>query len=336
MIYVIFLLLASLLALSVYTLFRSREIRSAFKPDGQFVTADDVRLHFHRVPAASGPSEKDHVSLVFLHGASGNAYDQLEAFRPALEGRYDLIFFDRPGLGFSERSSDRQADPAEQARLIGLGLDALNVKQAVVIGHSLGASVASALALVRPDLVQGLVYVTPATHPWPGGVNWYYNVAALPVIGRIFCATITLPVAERVAPKAILGVFSPEEAPEGYAGKIRLPLLFLPVSFRANALDVMRLKAHVARLSRRYGEIEAPAVVITGTRDQVVWPSIHSDGLVRDLQNARLVVLNGAGHMPHHTRTEDIVAEIDTLIRQIRQETCLGSLPALEDTAAGQ
>ncbi|MBD8893791.1 alpha/beta fold hydrolase [Roseibium litorale] len=309
MIYFLGIVLLILPVLSVYTEYRVTRIEADLPADGQFVVADGVPIHFHRLKPDRDLSGQP--SLVFIHGASGNAYDQLEAFRGALAGRYDLIFVDRPGLGHSGRSSDAQSGPSGQARLIGKALDAMGVTQAVVLGHSLGASVTAALALERPDLVDGLVFIAPATHPWPGGVTWYYNVASLPVIGRIFCATLTLPIAERVAPAAILGVFAPEEAPADYDEMIRLPLLFRPDSFRANAMDVAGLKEHVAQLSQRYSEIGVPAVVITGDKDTIVWPSIHSDGLVRDLPQARLVTLPGAGHMPHHTRTQDVVREIE-------------------------
>ncbi len=126
-----------------------------------------------------------------------------------------------------------------------------------------------------------------------------------------------MPIAERLAPKAIEGVFAPETAADDYVERIKLPLLFRPASFRANACDVANLKRHLTRQAQDYSCIEQPAVVVTGTKDTVVWPSIHSDGLIRDLPNARLVVLEGAGHMPHHTRTAEVVREIESLLTEV-------------------
>ncbi|WP_417667711.1 alpha/beta fold hydrolase [Roseibium sp.] len=297
-----------LLGLAAYTFWKTRAIARRHSPDGEFRTVDGVKLHFFNVIASASAAPRP--TLVFVHGASGNALDQLTAFKDRLEGKYGLLFVDRPGLGHSQRDGERHSNPAEQARSIGALLKDLGISDCIVIGHSLGASVTAALALLRPDLVRGLVFLAPATHPWPGGVNWYYRVAALPVIGPLFCRTITLPVAERVAPVSISGVFSPDCAHDGYARDIKLPLLFRPESFRANAQDVAYLKGHLRRLAEAYPAIEQPAVVITGDRDTVVWPSIHSEGLVRDLPNATLVVLEGAGHMPHHTHGERIAQEI--------------------------
>ena len=53
------------------------------------------------------------------------------------------------------------------------------------------------IARVIPLLcLAGLVLLAPATHPWPGGVTWYYDLAARPVVGPLFSWTVALPVGE--------------------------------------------------------------------------------------------------------------------------------------------
>ena len=48
-----------------------------------------------------------------------------------------------------------------------------------------------------------------------------------------------------------------------------------------------RLFDYVTRTAPRYPEIEAPAVIVTGDKDTIVLPRVHSLGLERDLQNRR-------------------------------------------------
>ncbi|MFD1696976.1 alpha/beta fold hydrolase [Roseibium aestuarii] len=310
-----FLVLAGALALlALYTLHRTRRIERDHPPTGEILRVDGVDMHYHRLPTQGRGAALP--PLLFIHGASGNGWDQMSAFRPHLEGRAELIFVDRPGLGHSGRAEDH-ADPMEQARSIAGLLDRLGITQVVVIGHSLGGSVTAALGLLRPDLVRGLVFLAPATHPWPGGVTWYYRVAALPVIGPLFTWTLTLPIAERVAPASMKNVFAPDPAPADYDAAIRLPLLFRPRSFRANARDVAGLKAHVTRQAERYGELTQPTLIFTGDRDTVVWPHIHSDGLERDLPRAQKRLLPGAGHMPHHTHGAELAEAILELAEQV-------------------
>lgn len=316
---ILFLVLIALLALSAgYTAWRTQQISAAFKPDGRFAEVDGTRLHYHFFPAERRGAGTAPV-LVFLHGASGNAYDPMLVFKPAFQERYSLLFVDRPAFGFSERNGQRDGSLEGQARLIDGLLEHLEIEQAVVIGHSFGAAVTAALALQAPQRVAGMAFIAPVSHPWPGGVDWYYKIAALPLIGEVFTRTVTLPLAERLAPAAIGRVFSPAQAPADYARDIRLPLLYRPASFRANCIDIATLQESVARQSKHYTRLEQPALVVTGTQDTVVWPSIHSEGLFRDLPNAELLMLEGAGHMPHHTHTGEIVTGIERLVARVQK-----------------
>jgi hypothetical protein len=111
-------------------------------------------------------------------------------------------------------------------------------------------------------------------------------------------------------------------------------LLFLPDAFRSNATDIARLKPHVIAQSKDYGGLEQPTVILTGTEDTVVWPSIHSEGLLRDLPNAELVVLEGAGHMPHHTRTDAIVEALDRLVLRVGRASVLDCRSSAQKRAA--
>jgi len=309
---------APFLAAFLYTATRVRHIRRHYLPDGQSFEADGVKLHYHfyRLP---GEDQRAPV-LVFLHGASGNAYDMKLAFLEALQGRYSLLFIDRPGLGFSSSSKSGSDLPDGQAEAIARLLEALEIETAIVVGHSLGSAVTAALGLAAPDRVKGLAFLAPVSHEWPGGVNWYYNVAAWPVIGPLFCWTLTLPVGGLLVPSAMTNVFSPDRAPQDYFAAIRLPLLFRPASFRANSRQIAFLKAAIISQSKQYSKLGQPTLVVSGTEDTVVWPSIHCEGLMQDLPNAQLLMLDQAGHMPHHTHTEDIVKALAKLVRRVEGE----------------
>lgn len=316
--------LVLLCLLVAYTAFRVRHINRALKPDGAFSTVDGVRLHYHFLPGSGNTAGKP--VLVFLHGASGNAYDMKLAFEAALRGREALLFVDRPGLGFSEIGDAGHVTPDGQARLIAGLLEQLRIDNAVVVGHSFAGAVTAALGLAAPDRVRGLAFLAPVTHVWPGGVTWYYSVAALPVLGWLFSWTLTLPAGERLASASMANVFHPDPAPAGYHRSIRLPLLFRPGRFRANARQIFGLKQALRSQSPRYCDLTQPALVVTGTDDTVVWPSIHCEGLLRDLPAAELVVLDRAGHMPHHTHTQAICTGLCRLVQRVEAERGQGAL----------
>ena len=137
-----------------------------------------------------------------------------------------MIFIDRPGFGYSDRAG--ADDPAKQATRYKLLLDQLGIEKAVFVGHSLGAASVAAFAVLYPERVKGLVFVAPATHPWPTGVAWYYRVASLPVIGYIFTETLALPFGRWSLAGGVKSVFTPNEATENYSEKTALPLVLRP------------------------------------------------------------------------------------------------------------
>lgn len=281
-------------------------LAAAFPPTGTVVVVDGVPIHVLDRGPRDGPA------LVLLHGASGNHRDLDVPLGDRLAPRFRVLAVDRPGQGASGRPQDGSAaTPDGQARLIAGALAALGVARATVVGHSLGAAVAAAFAVEHPERTAALILIAPATHPWPGDyVSFHNRVAAAPVIGRLFAATLPLPLGALVMTPAIRAVFRPDPAPEDYAERIGARLVLRPASFRANAEDVVDLSAHLARLAPRYREIAAPTLVIAGAHDPIVSNAIHADGLMRDVPGARRVDLP-TGHMPHWTATERVLEEIE-------------------------
>lgn len=299
-----------ILLLVLATQWLTRRVEARFPPVGRFATVDGVRLHYIDIPA----DKPDLAPMIFLHGASGNARDLHGALSGPLAGRARMIFPDRPGAGYSQRGGAGMAAPDRQARLIAGLMSELDLERAVIVGHSLGAGVAAAFAVEFPARTLGLVLVSPATHPWPGGgVTWYYDLVNMPVVGWIFTETLAVPLGNLVYREALKGVFTPDRVPGDYPERSGTRLVLRPANFRDNAADVGGLFAHVTRLSKRYGEIAAPTVIITGDADTVVLPEIHSAGLARDIAGSRLVTLPTTGHMPPYPRTGAIIAEIEHL-----------------------
>jgi pimeloyl-ACP methyl ester carboxylesterase len=265
-------------------------------PAGSFATVEGTRLHHVHVPAGENA---DLPPIVFIHGASGNLLDQMVPIRPLLEGRAEMLFVDRPGHGWSERGPAGNATPAGQAAAIAALMDALGMEQAIIVGHSFGGAITAALALNHPERTRGLVFLSAATHPWPGaGTSWYYRLTAMPVVGRLFAETLAWPGGALRMRRATSCVFSPNPLAERYLEDAAIELVLRPHAFRANAIDVDGLYDHVVAMAPRYGEIAVPTVVISGDHDTVVFEEIHSRGLARDIPGAELVWIRNMGHKP--------------------------------------
>lgn len=294
----------SLISLAVYTQMCTRNIYQRLPAIGTIRTVNGLKVHFVDRPAHD-PSK---MTVVYLHGASGNLRDPLHAFGDRLDGKVRQIFIDRPGHGWSERGSSGMFSPVMQAKLVLALLDELNVEKAIFVGHSWSGALIATLGVLHPKRVAGLLFSAPVSHPWPGGVNWYYHVAATPIFGWLFTRIITLAVGQRMLPCATDKVFWPNKVPDYYTNQVGSDMVLAPERFLANSLDIVRLRDHVVALSPRYHEIKAPTIVITGDKDQIVLPWVHSDGLERDIPGLKRIDLKNTGHMPHHV-APDIFAD---------------------------
>jgi pimeloyl-ACP methyl ester carboxylesterase len=299
-------LVAGLLA--VVTAIGAAVIERRYPPVGRFVPVEGGRLHVLELGERS-----DRPPVVLLHGASGNLQGMRLSLGAQLAARHRVILIDRPGHGWSDRTSAEDSSPSRQAALVAQVLDQLGVSRAIIVGHSFAGSTATAFALEHRERVAGLVLLAPATHPWDGGVAWYYTLAATPVIGPLFARTVVLPVTMPLFNALARAVFAPQAMPEGYVGKSALPLLLRPSAFLANARDVAALLGNVARQSPRYGEITAPTVIITGDADTIVSPEIHSKALAAQLPHAKLIVLPGVGHAVQRVAVDVVAGEVDRL-----------------------
>lgn len=292
----------------LFSQWQSRQIGARYPNIGELIDIGGFRLNSVHVPR---PPTADLPPLLFIHGASGNLRDPMTAFLKPLEGRAEMLFVDRPGHGYSERGDDSNLTPDGQADSIARLLDKRGIRKAIVIGHSFGGATTASLALRHRDKVAGLVFLSPATHPWPGGIDWYYDLANTPYLGPLFCNTVALPAGLLRIEKGVETVFHPNPVPEDYLEKAAIPLVLRPANFCNNARDVANLLVYVQKTQPHYREIAVPTVIITGDSDEIVYEELHSLGMNRDIKGSELLWVKGLGHKPDYLATDLAVAAIE-------------------------
>jgi pimeloyl-ACP methyl ester carboxylesterase len=295
----------------------ARHIAAINPPAGRFVAVPGGRLHLYDLAPRETP---DGPPIVLVHGATSNARDMVAALGDVLSSRHRVIALDRPGHGWSDRPRGRDdAAPARQAGLIAAALDTLGVDRVVLVGHSLAASVVAAFALDAPERTAGLVVLAGATHPWPGGIAWYYRLAAMPILGAIFVNTVVAPIGALGLAGSAAASFAPLSGPSDYTKTTAAALVLRPHEFRWNAQDVADLKGHLARQAPRYAGIRAPTAILASLGDCVVSPDVHARMLARQVPAACLTLLEGKGHQIHYTAQEMVVSEIERIAALARK-----------------
>ncbi len=285
-------------------------IERSHPPSGQMIDVAGGRLHI----VDMGPRGDTAPALVLIHGASSNLEAMREPLGSTLARRHRVILVDRPGHGWSTRDRLEDSTPAIQAAMINEALGKLGVARAILVAHSWAGALGLAMALDHPERVAGLVLLAPVTHPWNGGVGWYNDFTAMPVIGSIFAHTLALPLGIAVMESGAKSVFQPEQMPAGYVRDRAVALLMRPSEFMANAYDLVTLKQSVAAQVGRYGAIKVPMVLIAGDADTTVSIDVHSRPFVAAVPNAKLVVLPGVGHMTQNAAPDVVIKQIDAMI----------------------
>lgn len=278
------------------------QAEAAFPPEGQILTVNGHPVH--AVVMGDGPD------LVLIHGASGNTRDMTFDLAPRLARHYRVIVLDRPGLGYTPRINRTGATITQQAALLQEAAAQLGADKPIVLGHSYGGAVALAWAVTRPDHIAALVNVAGAAKPWDTGLSTYYRVLSHPVLGPLVIQLLTAFVPDSRVEEAVQEIFTPQDAPAGYMDHIGAGLTLRRNSLRANALQRANLLTEIEALHPRYDEISVPVEIVHGTADTTVGVSIHSEPLAAQIKDAHLTILDGIGHMPHHSAPEAVISAI--------------------------
>jgi pimeloyl-ACP methyl ester carboxylesterase len=233
----------------------------------------------------------DGPALLLVHGLGGSWQTWLENI-PELGRSHRVLAVDLPGFGGSDVLPPGAPLDAHVDVLVGL-LDALGISEAAVCGHSLGGLVAGRFALLWPDRVRALVLVCA------GGIA--ISPRRLNAIVRSFTAfnavfarpPVTRAVARRARlRRALLSRFTrdPSSLSPQLAAEI-VPLMAAP-----GFADAVAAGARAAA-DPGVEEVAAPTLLLWGRHDRIL-PVAGAHELARRMLDARVVVLDEAGHCP--------------------------------------
>ena len=242
------------------------------------------------------------VPILLLHGLSDSwhSYERvlphlpmsIRAFALTLRGHGDSS---RPEVGY--RFQDYAADVAAF-------MDVLHVEAAIILGHSLGSSVAQRFALAHPERTLGLVLV------------------------GAFASLPKSPVARELS-EMVSTMKDPVDP--GFVREFQESTLARPVPqafFETIVQESLKLPAHVWRaavagsleddFSGELSKIKAPTLFVWGDQDEMV-PRTDQDAQTAVIAGSRLVVYPGVGHGVHWEEPErfasDVVNFIETIVK---------------------
>ncbi len=239
------------------------------------------------VPYLEG-GRPDAPPVLFIHGFSDNKDSFVDVARAVVDG-HRVVLLDLPGFGEASSPEDFHYDlPAIAALVVGF-CDAVGLRDAHLVGSSLGGAVATQVTLERPDLTRSLTLIGAAglAMPTPSPLQRRLDAGDNPFVVDSFegYETFMRFVLERQPP--VPGPVRRFMADE-FIGRAAL-----------NGKIMTDLLDRDFDLTDRLGEIEAETLVLWGDRDRLI--DISVGRVYRDrIAQARMVVFHGIGHCPQY------------------------------------
>ena len=185
-------------------------------------------------------------------------------------------------------------------------LDHLGVLKAHVLGTSLGGFVAQELALERPDLVDRLILVCTSY----GGVG--PEPMSFEALGKMLgWGSLSSESAVRQGLEAATSDAYRAQNPDEFDLIMHWRLADSP-SLSEYSQQIMAGARFDA--SRNVGEITSPTLVIHGTDDRYV-PLANAAALAEAIPNAKLRILDGAGHLVFIEQAKEVNKEIISFLK---------------------
>lgn len=260
----------------------------AFEP--RFVSlSTGVRMEYVEHGAATG------VPVVFLHGVT----DSWHSFEPVLRLLPPSIrayAVSQRGHGDSSRPQRgyRYTDFSEDVRAF---LDAMGLDRAVVVGHSMGASVAQRLVVDHPGRVARLVLM--------GAFSTLYRNAVVSAFVASAVAPLSDPIPEAFARDWQLSTTARPVDP-GFLETVVRETLKVPARVWHESFNGF---LETPDFSRQLARVSVPVLLVWGERDSYAQRA-DQDALLAAMPHARLLSDPDAGHALHWEAPETFVASL--------------------------
>jgi non-heme chloroperoxidase len=238
------------------------------------------------------------VPVVFVHGYSDTwrswepilhlVPESIHAFALTQRGHGDAT---RPLAGYR---------PEHFATDLAAFIDGLAIGRAVIVGHSLGSSVAQRFAMDRPENVLGLVLVGTAT-------TWRGN----PVVAGLWESVISR------LDDPVDAAFVREFQGSPRLSRARLETMVqeslkMPARVWRDVFAVIMDADFSAELSR----IQAPTLIVWGDQDPLC-SEREQEALTALIANSRLKVYAGGGHNLHWEEPRRFAADLVTFVSNV-------------------
>ena len=272
-------------------------------PRREFRYRDDVAISYEVEGAGPTP-------VVFLHGfaAALTTWDDIRGFFPL--DRFCLYFLDLKGFGRSSRPRDGAYGPTDQAEVVTAFLEDRGVRQAILVGHSLGGGIALISCLQeqeagRGGMIGGLVLIDSAAYLRKQPP--VFRLLRIPLLGPAILHLLPVSLMVRYV---LFRIYHDRKTATPARIARYTEIYDSGESARVLVASVRQvIPEDYPRLAASYPGIAVPVLIVWGRNDPII-PLADGIRLHREIPGSRLAVIDACGHNPHEEEPAQTYAAI--------------------------
>ena len=248
--------------------------------------------------------------FILLHGFGANTFSYRFVSEP-LSAYGEVIAYDRPGFGFTERPTSWEGENPYGSAGNDLILDELvaeyaSNREVFLVGHSAGGTQAAQYAVDNPGAVTGLILISPAiltTGGSPSGFNWIYSIPQLDHLGPLLVSSIASSGMDLLDRSWFDKSKITDEIKSGYRAPLEI------IGWEEGFWEFNRAPRSFD-VKERLSEIKIPTLLITGDTDVVV-ATADTEALATMIEGSSLVVIPNSGHLAQEENPAETMKAID-------------------------
>ncbi|MBQ4819178.1 alpha/beta hydrolase [Aquimarina sp. MMG016] len=297
---VIFLLIITLLLLFLYSLvvwdIPVDELKLKYaNQTSKFININGMDVHYR--------DEGQGIPIVLIHG-TGASLHTWNHWADGLTKNYRVIRMDLPAFGLTGPNPSSKYSIKAYTDFVNEFLSQLQVDSCYMVGNSLGGHIAWNFVADYPDKVKKLILIDASGYPSSSEKKtpWVFKLARTPVINSVV---------RYITPKSMVRknleqvYFDDQKITDELVD--RYYDLMLREGNRQAFID--RIKTQHNSNVEKLKKVNAETLVLWGADD--LWiPLQQGQGLVNELPNAELVILENTGHVPMEESPDESLFEV--------------------------
>ena len=271
--------------------------------NSSFVAVNKMDVHFRDEGV-----QTDTIPILLIHG-TGASLHTFNSWSDRLKKSNRVIRVDLPAYGLTGPFPDENYTMANYTAFLKDFLIALNIKQCVLAGNSLGGAIAWNFTLEQPSMVTKLILINASGYPIASkSVPIAFSLAKIPVINKLLTF---------ITPRFLVR----SSVENVYFDNSKVTDLVVERYFNLT-LRAGNRKAFVDRLKipkdtsthKNIKNIQQPTLILWGAEDLLI-PVENAYKFQEDLPNNTLVILENTGHTPMEESPLESLAPVISFLK---------------------